>query len=341
MLIDIFARRYEDVKLRDVFEERDRRLLVQATRILREDVYPFPGGAKEGAPAHKFWSNLHDRLSRELGLTELTPRWVFYTTQWNGKDVRQNYENNPEQRCTKWALEPPSTDADRHIRERLSLIELGFRERESEIAVMNAEPILFRGMPTAFAIDQQSAKMCEEHTKRFRQEKTDAFGAAVEELNERFRQAAYGLHYHNGFIQLSTDQLVQQTIETPFWHLVADRRWSNVDMDMKEALDRRDGGGRDPALYAARALESAIKIICSWSNGKEKGAHNYIDQLGSKANAYVERWEAESLKNFFTHVRNPMGHGPGGAQMPSLSASQTEWAIEFSMAWTKNLIRRL
>ena len=113
---------------------------------------------------------------------------------------------------------------------------------------------------------------------------------------------------------------------------------------MKEALDLRDSDGRDPAFYAARALESTIKIISDrkgWTHGKEKGAHNYIDNLASKANAFIAPWEGASLKEFFTHVRNPFGHGAGSAQMPALSRPQTEWAIEFSMSWVKNLIRRL
>jgi hypothetical protein len=66
---------------------------------------------------------------------------------------------------------------------------------------------------------------------------------------------------------------------------VSDSPWENVDVDMKEAIDRRDNGDRDPAFYAARALESTIKIISDtkgWIHGGEKGAHNYIDNLASK-----------------------------------------------------------
>lgn len=40
MLIDIFARRYDGTVLRDTFEQRDSRLLVQTFRILAEDMYP-------------------------------------------------------------------------------------------------------------------------------------------------------------------------------------------------------------------------------------------------------------------------------------------------------------
>jgi hypothetical protein len=183
-----------------------------------------------------------------------------------------------------------------------------------------------------------------ETARKLREAKTSAFRTHVEELNTRFRQAGYPLNYHNGFIQISTDDLVQKEVETPFWNLVADAVWANVDLDMKEALDLRDTDGRDPAFYAARALESALKIVSDkkgWTHGGEKGAHNYIDNLASKKNGYIAAWESTSLKEFFTHVRNPFGHGAGSSQMPSLSRNQTEWAIEFSMSWIKNLIRRL
>ena len=114
---------------------------------------------------------------------------------------------------------------------------------------------------------------------------------------------------------------------------------------MKEAFDRRDGRDRDPALYAAKALESTIKIISDdkgWTHGGEKGAHSYIDNLGSEKNGrFVTPWERDALKAFFTFVRNPLGHGPGNEPMPELSAQQTDWAIETCMSWIKTLIGRL
>ena len=113
---------------------------------------------------------------------------------------------------------------------------------------------------------------------------------------------------------------------------------------MKEALDRRDTDARDPAFYAARALESALKIVSDekeWTHGKEKGAHSYIDNLAAKRSAFIADWEADALKHFFSKVRNPLGHGPGTGKMPELSRQQTDWAIEMSMVWIKNLIRRL
>jgi hypothetical protein len=114
---------------------------------------------------------------------------------------------------------------------------------------------------------------------------------------------------------------------------------------MKEAVDRRDARDRDPAWYAARALESTIKIISEqkgWTHGGEKGAHNYIENLHSKKNGrFINDWEEKALKDFFTSVRNPFGHGPGSAEMPELSPIETDWALETCMSWVKALIGRM
>ena len=173
----------------------------------------------------------------------------------------------------------------------------------------------------------------------------ETFRGHVEELNTRFRQANCLLQYHNGFIQISEDVLTAEEIETPFWQLLSEADWANVDTDMKQALDLRDSGGRDPAFYAARALESAIKIISEKRGatmGGEKSAYNFIENLASKRGGhFISDWESETLKSFFDKIRNPFGHGPGRADMPSLSAEQTSWAIETCMSWTKSLIRRL
>jgi hypothetical protein len=171
------------------------------------------------------------------------------------------------------------------------------------------------------------------------------FRESVEELNARFRRTATKLNYHNGFIQVATDTLTQDQIEKPFWEIVADPIWKNVDTDMKDALDRRDGNDKDPEFCATRALESTIKIICAkkgWSTGNEKGAHNYIDNLVSAKNGwFIEVWESESLKHIFTHVRNPASHGPGSDAMRTLTPQQIDWVIENCMSWIKSLIQRM
>jgi hypothetical protein len=346
MLTDIFARRYEPSRMWDTFSEEPRRLLVQGFQLLN-DVCPCHVNGNENAQGKIFWTQIHDLMARELGLKELSPQlWGYYGAQkhwWSGRYTTV-------QMCEKWMLESfdGTISADRFIKERLSLVEIGFRQHENFVAGLNAK--LAENIAAAEKFDQRINPRTglripgtsAEGVRAANASWNAKFQLAVTELNARFRQADCQLHYHNGFIQISEDQTVAQEIETPFWKLVAHPKWHNVDHDMKEAIDLRDTGGRDPARYAAHSLESTIKIISDekkLTKGNEKGAHNYIDNLmGAKL---IEVWEMEALKHFFTKLRNPIGHGPGTAPMPSLTDHQTNWAIENSMIWIKSLIRRI
>jgi hypothetical protein len=68
------------------------------------------------------------------------------------------------------------------------------------------------------------------------------FNDSVNELNVRFQQAGVPLSYHNGFIQVATDEQIEKQVAKPFWGAIADPKWENVSIDMNEALDRRDNG---------------------------------------------------------------------------------------------------
>jgi hypothetical protein len=337
MLTDIFARRYAGVRLWKDYRSADQALMVQLFAILVEDLAPFARLPEH--EFHEFWSTLERRLSRELGQPSLSEPKNLIGQPLPPVAICQNWMTA---RFGKYETE------DIYIKKRLSLIELGFRIREQALAEkerssrasVEASIARLRG-PDAARNAEKIAKMTEADLAR----ETTAFRGAVEELNARLRRMRYPLHYHNGLLQVSEDALIEGQIEQPFWALVAGARWKNVDIDMKEALDRRDTGGRDPAFYAARAIESTIKIISDekgWTHGKENGAHSYIDNLVSKGNGrFIEVWEANALKAFFTSVRNPLGHGPGGETMPSLTGPQTDWAIAFCMAWVRSLIVRI
>jgi len=248
MLIDIFARRYEGAILRSEFDERDARVLVQAFRILSEDMYPYFINGKTSEYAVTFWTNLHKRLSRELGLTELSPQWFHYTTKWNGQETAQTHKKPLVTVCEEWMLKPVSGLPDQHLKDRLSLIELGFRERENEIATMLAQPETNALQALAATSTLRVPGSPKSAALSYREGKVAAFRTCVDELNARFRHAALPLNYHNGFIQIATDDLVQREVETPFWTVVSGPEWANVDLDMKQALDLRDSDGRDPAL---------------------------------------------------------------------------------------------
>lgn len=166
-----------------------------------------------------------------------------------------------------------------------------------------------------------------------------------ESINRFLRASSIRLTYANCQFQPTDASLIEKEIQEPFWDLIADPAWSNVHADMQQAFNQRDTGGPDPAFYAARALESAIKIISDlnkWTSSKEKGASNYIDNLVSQKNGrFVAVWEADALKDFFGKVRNPTAHGAGSDEQPRLSRHQAAWAIDFCIIWIKSLVGRL
>ncbi|MFT6390375.1 MAG: hypothetical protein ACJAUP_003777 [Cellvibrionaceae bacterium] len=353
MLTDIFAYRYLENPIWENFDENARRLLVQGFRIVTEQLFPYyDADGKEKAEAKAIWDGLNKKLAMELGLKDLSSPTYGYYAEWNGNKRWTSGSWSKFTVCENFVLAKydGSAPADQFIKERLSFIELAFRQKEEKLSEFNAS--LDRRVQEA----ELAAKMRPTRGMRlpgnqgdgmraWNQTQNQSFRVSCDELNERFRRSRAKLHYHNGFIQISGDENVTREIEQPFWVLVGDPMWQNVDHDMKEAIDLRDSGGRDPALFAAKALESTVKIISDtkgWTRGNEKGAANYIDNLRSKANGeFINGWERESLVEFFSKVRNPFGHGAGSQPVPELSTLQTDWAIEFCMIWVKSLIKRI
>jgi AbiJ N-terminal domain 4 len=345
MLTHIFAERYANRVIWPAYWEAEKKLLMQCYRMV-EDLFPYWVDGKVAKGAEKQWKSIHNRLSMELGLGDLGP--LTYQYQLNGQTLTG--WSTLDQVCKNFVTAPydGTVTPDRFIKDRLSFVELAFRLRGEELDEMNAqrgEKDAAANLADAFNAHKKVFTSAADGVKRYYESVNANFRQSVEELNERLRRAGAKLNYHNGFIQIASDELVEAHIEKPFWALVADPLWKNVDIDMKEAVDRRDAKDRDPAWYAARALESAIKIISDqkgWTHGRENGAYNYIENLRSKKNgSFINDWEEKALKDFFTSVRNPFGHGPGSAEMPELSPMQTDWALERCMSWAKALIERM
>jgi hypothetical protein len=348
MLTDIFSYRYANRTIWTNYSDKERRLIIQTFNLAKELAPYYNSEGKESSVNKPFWKGVHDRISNELGLPSLTQ--LYYTTKV-GIGVYEREETRVftmDFACQTWAHKAPIdiAEVDGFIKDRISLIEIVFRLKEEELLKQNAE--LPKKLQDARNQPQRGLRIPGdpgEGVTAWNKILNDNFSARVDELNTRFRQAGCPLHYHNGFVQLSSDSKIVDQIENPFWELVTEPIWKNVDTDMKEALDRRDSGGRDPAFYAARALESAIKIVCdkrAVTTGGEKSAYNYIENLASKRGGnFLADWEAQFLKDFFDKIRNPLGHGPGVATMPSLTGEQTNWAIETCMVWTKSILKRL
>jgi hypothetical protein len=331
VLTDIFTIRYENVSLFKVFGRRESRLLLQMFTIL-EEIEPYRD--REGkirVEAKAFWSTVHKRVSNELGVKWLSnPCYEIHLGigEYRRAETRQRDDIFI---CQNWMIAQPKEgeNVDDFVKDRLSLFEVGMREKYHEIEKYK----------TWIASNPQ---METHYIKKLAPiEKLHAAGA--EEVNARFKSSMIPIHYHNGFMQIKRDDLISTEIEQPFWSTVSDPLWENVDKDMKEAIDQRDSGGKDPAFYAGKALESTIKIISTLleqNHGGEKGAHSYIDNISKKSIKFIEEWEAESLKAYFTKIRNPLGHGPGLEPMPQLTFEQSSLAIEVAMSWIKLLVDR-
>lgn len=353
MLTDIFAHRYLNHPIWVAYTEAEQRLLNQVFGIVKEALPYYNSEGSEIETNKAKWKSLHDQIARELGMDELSKRHYSFT-QKNGLGQELPVQGNWgwDYVCAQFVKAQYPTghpDADRFVKERLSFIELAMRMRGAEIEQLNIH--LPQAMAEAALRDKMPSRGLRipgnavDGVKAWNQTQNAIYDAQVSELNERFRRARAPLTYHNGFIQVSMDDVIEQNIAKPFWDLVAAPLWKNVDIDIKEAIDRRDSNDKDPALFAAKALESAIKIVSDtkgWTRGTESGAANYIDNLISKANGnYLAVWEGDMLRDYFRKVRNSLGHGPGSEPMPVLSIPQTDWAIETAMSWVRTLIRRM
>lgn len=352
MLTDIFFRRYANRPMFANVGQQESALFVQAYRIINEQIWKYYGYDKKVDDSVKaIWTDIHDRLSMEIGVKELSPKYYTYQTEWMGKPYTNSGWNDMNFVVEQWLnfKFTDGLDPDMFVKRRLSFVELAFRTREEQIAQANAE--FPRRLAEAEMQDRRPRKPMTPPGKRsdavraVNEGMNRTFAANVHELNERLSQAGMPMHYHNGFIQIKQDDLLQEQVEQPFWLLVKDAQWKNVSIDMAEAIDRRDTAGRDPSFYAAKALESTIKIICDvrkWTTGKEKGVSDFLNHLDNKVNgAFIEGWERQSMQRFYSDVRNDLGHGPGSKDMPILTPQQIDQTIEFCMSWIKSLIKRL
>lgn len=253
MLTDTFHERYEQRLLWTNWAAKEKRLNVQLVRVIEEQLFPpydSKGAIWESHMAT--WKKLDSKLSMELGVEHLSPAWYGVGATFGGHTSAQICKN-----FMTAEFDPAQGDVDYFMKQRISFVELALREKAEANASLASddrkdfEALLAFGSPSSIRVpgDPEAGRLA-------RIKARDAsFGSTVTEVNARFAAAGTVLNYHNGFVQITQDELVQGTVEKAFWRLVEDQKWRNVDTDIKEAMDRRDTGGRDGALYAAKALD--------------------------------------------------------------------------------------
>jgi hypothetical protein len=79
MLTDIFAHRYLDQSIWSRYTDIEQRLLNQAFAIVKDALPYYTWEGKVHEKNKDKWKLLHDRLARELGVSELSPRFYSYT----------------------------------------------------------------------------------------------------------------------------------------------------------------------------------------------------------------------------------------------------------------------
>ena len=356
MLTDAFFRRYEDVPLFPAFTEPVRRLFGQAAQIINEELFvrnKTRHKEEKDDPSVQGLSAAHKKLARELGLDYLVYGWFTHTWKApNGNTMSQNYPRTMDMQTKLYLTDKPGENSSVELwcKFRMSLVELCFQERERQLASKKVllEHSLERSADAIKLYDalQVGGASWQSREKGEIERGLASFTNGVAELNERFRQARVPLSYHNGFIQVSDDSLLEERVERPFWSIVAQPKWQNVDHLIKEAIDKRDRSERDAVTPAMQALESVIKIISDdkgWTTGNERGAANYINNLVPDRDGvrFIEVWEKDALMDLFGKIRNAFGHGPGSEPLPTLRPQQTDWAIDSAMVWIKSLVRRL
>lgn len=233
MIHDLFLRRYPNLVYGgDRPTPAMHRLFTQVAHIIFTELAP------KLRLERGFFQDVHDALARELGQGQLFNARTYDAIC--GEFLTETYDLWVDRHGT----------ADTFLKARLSLVELLFRaiEDRARMAPTASAPrrTLFGRSPEPVGTSNDAENVV---------------AAAIQELNQRFRQAGMGLHYHNGVIQFSNDELTEERTAEPCWSLLRDPKWANVDRDLKEALDRADGGRADAPFHAAKALESTIKIM--------------------------------------------------------------------------------
>lgn len=227
--------------------------MVQAMTMMRNLLWSDTDYEKVGDATEATYRTIHDKVAIELGKEHLSaPTYQVGYTTYKVK--------HPNMIRTFLLLDfPQGGNADTFFKDLLSLIEQAFRHKweavQSSNAAMSGEiakaavrdktkgsPYISKA-PAPFtplgrvgstmpainkAIDsinktasKQATSFYQDLIKTTNAALNGKWEAAVEELNERLRINGYNLHFHNGLLQVATDDLIEAEVHEPFWDLVS------------------------------------------------------------------------------------------------------------------------
>lgn len=198
MLTDVFYTRYTGFHLKSEFSPSDTAFLVQVHRLLVEQLFPYfsPSCQKVAASEHAL-KVIHDRLSMEIGVHELSAKYYSYQNSV-GATISGSWGYDRILKQYLCASFQENFDVTSFLMRRISLLELGFRLREAQVSQENAE--LPRKLAEAKRVRSNSGRtiiLPGDPTERIRAQNStmnEEFRSNVAELNARFRQAGYPFH---------------------------------------------------------------------------------------------------------------------------------------------------
>ena len=342
MITDIFLRRYPEyevafqnsffVQLFNIYD--DHHIGIHGTLLDKIQDYPYSSYADEHI---RIIAQSQKKLCNELGCPDLN-KPEYKQPDWGYPDYRifKNYvfdeSINPLEKISFFEI--LFRDTEKHILSEIEFIETNIPTYEARSAQIKAKGANYH--------DDGEEKLKKALPQLER--KKLALGNMRTGIEQRLKLHKTELAYHNGHFQKSADPAIELTIAVPSWSLMSDPKYKNVETDMLEALDRYDSGDRDPAFYAAKALESMIKIICEekgYTIGNEKGAADYLSHLNSSKNGtIIINDEKEELLSMFRIRNTHGGHGAGSKPMPTLTNTQALRYIHSAMVWISNLAKR-
>lgn len=162
---------------------------------------------------------------------------------------------------------------------------------------------------------------------------------SISELNYRFRQYGLGYEFVNGGLIKKTNEIIHTEIVKPALKLLYDEKFSGAEEEFKCAFENyKKGKNKDAILYAQKAFESTMKIIC------KRKKFEYEEKFDSKKLLEILRLQgfypkylskqfvllSDLLISGLPKLRNEeAGHGQG-EEIKSVENNFVEYAIHLA-----------
>lgn len=158
----------------------------------------------------------------------------------------------------------------------------------------------------------------------------------ISEVNSRLRKGSIPFQYRDGFLLLSSDKLISEKVEGPFWDIIADPKWNQTLQHMMEAVDQQISNPSTAANEAQLALESVLSEIF----GKEGGGipAKTSNLLKKKI---ISEHEKSMIDEFFSRIRHKSSHAKSASEPGSpvrRNYEEAEWIIGFCMYTIRRII---